>query len=69
MNPNRTLMIVAGLGLWLPLMFSFLGSLSLLTLPGAATSQVGMVALLVGATLLLGLLIGRSACGEPAVRR
>lgn len=62
MTTNRTWMITAGLGLWLPLVFSFVGGLSLSRLPGAAVSQVFMVALLVAATLLLGMLIGRAAC-------
>ena len=62
MSTNRPLMISAGIALWLPLLFSFLGGLSLAHLPGAAFSQMLTVTLLVLATLLLGLLIGRSAC-------
>ncbi|HLG74253.1 MAG TPA: hypothetical protein VK009_27850 [Chloroflexota bacterium] len=62
MSTNRPLIISTGIGLWLPLLFSFIGGLSLAHLPGAAMAQVLMVALLVMATLLLGLLIGRSAC-------
>jgi thiosulfate reductase cytochrome b subunit len=65
---NRPLMIIGGIALWLPLLFSFLGGLSLARLPGAALSQMLMVALLVMATLLLGLLIGRSACLSAGTR-
>ena len=68
MNTNRPLIVTAGIALWLPLLFSFLGGLSLTRLPGAAAPQVLMVGLLVMATLLLGLLIGRSAC-QPAESR
>jgi hypothetical protein len=62
MSPNRTLIVGAGVALWLPLLFSFLGALRVPRLPGMAESQVLMVALLVAATLLLGMLIGRAAC-------
>jgi hypothetical protein len=59
MTTNRSWIIAAGVALWLPLMFSFLGALSLARLPGMAASQLVMVALLIAATLLLGVLIGR----------
>jgi hypothetical protein len=62
MTTNRSWIIAAGVALWLPLMFSFLGALSLARLPGMAASQLVMVALLIAATLLLGVLIGRTAC-------
>ncbi len=62
MTTNRSWIIATGVALWLPLMFSFLGALSLARLPGMAASQLVMVALLIAATLLLGVLIGRTAC-------
>jgi hypothetical protein len=68
MSPNRTLIVSAGVALWLPLLFSFLGALRVPRLPGMAESQVLMVALLVAATLLLGMLIGRAACPSERPR-
>jgi hypothetical protein len=66
MNTNKTWLIGAGMALWLPLLFSFMRALRAPRLPGVAASQLLMVALLVLATLLLGMLIGRSACvAEP----
>ena len=66
MTPNKTWLIAAGVALWLPLLFSFLGALRVPRLPGVAVSQLLMVTLLVAATLLLGMLIGRAACpAEP----
>ncbi|GEM_PF-3431394 len=62
MSTSKSTLIAAGLALWLPLLFSFLGGLSLARLPGMAFTQLVMVALLVAATLLLGVLIGRTAC-------
>ncbi len=62
MPTNKSLIISAGFALWLPLVFSFVGGMSLAKLPGAALSQVPMVVLLVAATLLLGMLIGKAAC-------
>jgi hypothetical protein len=69
MSLNRNWTIAAGVALWLPLMFSFLGALSLARLPGVPASQLAMVALLISATLLLGVLIGRAACGERLAAR
>ena len=69
MPSQKSWIIAAGLALWLPLVFSFVGGLSLARLPGAALAQVPMVALLVAATLLLGVLIGRAACLPAEVRR
>ena len=67
MSTNKNWMIAAGVALWLPLLFSFLGALRVPRLPGMAEAQVLMVALLVAATLLLGMLIGRAACpAEPS---
>ena len=62
---SRTWVIGAGVALWLPLLFSFLGALRS---PAhvVGLSQALMVGLLVLATLLLGMLIGRSACAEPS---
>ncbi|HEY8695636.1 MAG TPA: hypothetical protein VIR57_23150 [Chloroflexota bacterium] len=67
MTPHKTWLIAAGVALWLPLFFSFLGALRAPRLPGVAASQLLMVTLLVAATLLLGMLIGRAACSaEPS---
>lgn len=59
---NKGSFIAAGVALWLPLLFSFVGALRVPRTPGVAASQLLMVALLVAATLLLGMLIGRTAC-------
>jgi hypothetical protein len=67
MSTNKNWMIAAGVALWLPLLLSFLGELRVPRLPGVALSQLLMVVLLVAATLLLGMLIGRAACAaEPS---
>ncbi|HVA24330.1 MAG TPA: hypothetical protein VMW62_08055 [Chloroflexota bacterium] len=67
MSTNKNWILAAGVALWLPLLFSFLGALRVPRLPGMAVSQLLMVALLVAATLLLGMLIGRAACAtEPS---
>jgi len=58
---RRAFWIAAGLGLWLPLLFSFLGAVSVARVPGVAATQLLMVLFLVAATLLLGVLIGRTA--------
>ena len=58
---TKSFIIAAGVALWVPLLFSFLGGLSLARLPGMAVSQFLMVGLLIAATLLLGVLIGRTA--------
>jgi len=68
MRPSKTLWILAGLGLWLPLVLSFLGAVSVQRVPGVAASQLLMVLFLVAATLLLGVLVGKVAT-EPAERR
>ncbi|HEU0166283.1 MAG TPA: hypothetical protein VFS62_00795 [Chloroflexota bacterium] len=65
---SKTFWIMAGLGLWLPLVFSFLGAISVQRAPGVLGSQLLMVLFLVAATLLLGALIGKVAT-EPADRR
>ncbi|HEX6510693.1 MAG TPA: hypothetical protein VF157_00215 [Chloroflexota bacterium] len=66
MTANKTWIITAGVALWLPLMLSFLGAMSVARLPGAAATQLPMVILLVAASVLLGLLIGRTAdCRRP----
>ena len=61
MDSSKPFMIGAGVALWLPLLFSFLGSLSLARMPGVTLTEVFEVLLLITATLLLGLLIGRTA--------
>ena len=57
---NRTLLITAGVALWAPLLFTFLGAISLTAIPGVAASKLIMVLCLICATLLLGMLIGKS---------
>ncbi|MBV9120469.1 MAG: hypothetical protein JOZ39_07150 [Chloroflexi bacterium] len=61
----RPFWILAGLGLWLPLVLSFVSGLNLNHVAGVPAAQLSMVLLLVMATLLLGLLIGRSVASEP----
>lgn len=61
MTSNKTFFILAGVALWVPLLFSFLGALSIKRVPGVPASQLLMVVFLILATLLLGMLIGRSA--------
>jgi hypothetical protein len=68
MTTSKTFWIMAGLGLWLPLVLSFLGSISVQRVPGVLGSQLLMVLFLVAATLLLGVLVGKVAT-EPAARR
>ena len=63
MTPNKTFFIGAGLALWIPLLLSFVRSLSVRT-PGVPGSQLFTVLLLILATLLLGMLIGRTATVE-----
>ena len=63
---TKSFIIAAGVALWVPLLFSFLGGLSLARLPGMAVSQFFMVGLLIAATLLLGVLIGRTACAAES---
>jgi len=58
---TKSFIIAAGVALWVPLLFSFLGAISLTTIPGVAVSQLVMVLCLISATLLLGVLIGRTA--------
>ena len=66
MAVNRNAVIAAGVALWLPLLFSFIGALRVPHAPATAVSQLLMVGFLVAATLLLGMLIGRAACfSEP----
>jgi len=60
-HPSKVLWVAAGLGLWLPLLFSFLGAVTMTNAPGIAASQLAMVLFLILATLLLGVLIGRVA--------
>ena len=64
---SKSFWIMAGLGLWLPLVLSFLGAISQRA-PGVPASQLLMVLFLVAATLLLGALIGKVAT-EPIERR
>ncbi len=61
MHTQRTFMIAAGLALWVPLLCSFFGGLSVARVSGLAVTQVAMVGLLIAATLLLGVLIGKTA--------
>lgn len=61
MTPNKPFFILAGVALWMPLLFSFLGALSVNHVPGVPASQLLMVVFLILATLLLGMLIGRTA--------
>ena len=57
---HRTFVIFAGVALWIPLLCSFLGGLTLGRVPGVAPTQLLMVLFLVAATLLLGMLIGKT---------
>ncbi len=61
MVTEKTFAIATGVALWLSLVFSFVGGLTLHHLPGVPASQLLMVLFLVAATLLLGMLIGKSA--------
>ena len=61
MTSHKSFFILAGVALWVPLLFSFLGALSVTRIPGVAASQLLMVLFLILATLLLGMLIGRTA--------
>jgi len=61
MPTSKMFWITAGVGLWLPLLFSFLGGLTMTHVPGVAPSQLLMVLFLISATLLLGVLIGKAA--------
>jgi hypothetical protein len=58
---SKTFIITAGVAVWVPLLFSFLGAVSLTAIPGIAISQTLMVLCLITATLLLGVLIGKTA--------
>jgi hypothetical protein len=61
MTTHKSFFIFAGVALWVPLLFSFLGALSASRVPGVPASQLLMVLFLIVATLLLGMLIGRTA--------
>jgi len=61
MTSNNSFFILAGMAIWVPLLLSFLGTLSMTRVPGIAASQLFMVLFLILATLLLGMLIGRTA--------
>jgi hypothetical protein len=63
---NKSFFILAGVALWVPLLLSFVGALSLARVPGVPASQLLMVLLLVVATLLLGMLIGRTATARAS---
>lgn len=61
LTSQKSFFIFAGITLWVPLLFSFLGGLSLAHVPGIAPTQLLMVLFLLAATLLLGVLIGKAA--------
>lgn len=69
MTSHKSFFIVAGVALWVPLLFSFLGALSISRVPGVPASSASgglMVLFLTVATLLLGMLIGRTATARAS---